>query len=512
MADFQTKVSQPAPWSLAVVRGRDVGRVYALAAGETILGNALNGEPGLELSDQEGGLPRRMAARHAAITLTGQEPAIRDLDTPGGTFVNRQRLLAGQSRRLQPGDVIQLGGVQLRLERGSASPPGAQVVAPTAPVVHQAAAPGPQAAGAAAMASANTSAGRLPVPFAMAAGPTCRTWDDFLVLAAQRWTDLRDELSSGRLAEYLRKIQRINLIPRRDTSQTLDEQLDQWLARLPASRSSDPELDVHPEVLHVRAVAGGGTTRQALRISNTGYRLLQCTARVEPAGTRWIRLRPEHDGRPFFTIEETELPIELEIPEVLDRPLTAAIVLESNGGTRQVGVRVERSVPAGEPLEPATGPGVAPVSDWVQPLRGQLARWTPGVRIAWGVLGAIVLRSLVVLAAMTPVGGSTGSTAEPRLASLALVLAVVGVVAGGILGSRQGDRRDLVSAGFTGGLLGLLAASLIHAVVRSVEGILGSWSSSLWAVGLLWAAIGAVIAGLTTFLIPYRPDHAETTP
>ncbi|HZW34151.1 MAG TPA: FHA domain-containing protein [Isosphaeraceae bacterium] len=501
MADSPTQDAQPAAWSLAVVRGREVGRVYALAAGETILGNALNGAPGLDLSDQEGGLPRRMAARHAAVTLTGQEAAIRDLDSPGGTFVNRQRLLAGQSRRLQPGDVIQLGGVQLRLERRTAAPPGA-------------AAPGPQAGGAAAMAVATTAVGRLPVPFAMAAGPSCRTWDDFLALAAQRWIDLRDELSSGRLAEYLRKIQRIDLVPRLEPSQSPDEQLDQWLARLPASRSSAPELDVHPEVVTVRAVTGGGITRQALRVSNTGYRLLRCIARVEPAGTRWLRLRPEHDGRPFFTIEETDLSIELEIPEVLDCPLTAAIVLESNGGTRRVGVRIERPVPAVEPLEPATDPGAGPVSDWVRPLGAHLARWKPGVRIAAGVLGATLFRSLVVLIGMAPVGGSTGSMAEPRLAALALALAVVGVVGGGILGSRQGDRRDLVSAGFAGGLLGLLAAAVLHAVVRSVERLLGSWSSSLGAVGLLWAAIGAVLAGLATWLVPYRPDndHAEATP
>src|SRR5262249_102887 len=250
MADFQTKASPPAAWSLAVVRGRDVGRAYALAAGETILGNALDSESGLDLSDQEGGSQRRMAARHAVLTLTGQEPAIRDLDSPGGTFVNRQRLLAGQSRRLKAGDVIQLGGVQLRLEREAASPPGGEIAAPTAPapVAPQAAAPAPRAAAAAATAAASLTApaGGLPVPFPMAAGPPCRTWDDFLVLGAQRWTDLRDELSSGRLAEYLRRIQRNDLVPRLEMSQSHDEQLDQWLARLPASRSSAPELDVHP--------------------------------------------------------------------------------------------------------------------------------------------------------------------------------------------------------------------------------------------------------------------------
>src|SRR5437868_1955272 len=115
MAHHQTMATQPAPWSLEVVRGRDIGRVYGLAPGETILGNALNGQPGLDLIEQEGASPRRMAAQHAAITWTGQELMVRDLDTPGGTFVNRQRLLSGQSRRLQVGDVIQLGSVQLQV-------------------------------------------------------------------------------------------------------------------------------------------------------------------------------------------------------------------------------------------------------------------------------------------------------------------------------------------------------------------------------------------------------------
>ena len=63
---------------------------------------------------------RRMAARHAAITAAGQDLTIRDLESPGGTFVNRQRLLSGQSRRLEPGDVIQLGGVQLEVKRQAA--------------------------------------------------------------------------------------------------------------------------------------------------------------------------------------------------------------------------------------------------------------------------------------------------------------------------------------------------------------------------------------------------------
>ena len=119
-------------WSLEIVRGTAVGRQYALETGETVVGNALNGARGLDLVDQEGNSPRKMAGRHAALSDSGQELTIRDLETPGGTFVNQQRLLAGQTRRLVPGDVIQLGSVQVRVKHVLA-PAGAPAGKPAAP-------------------------------------------------------------------------------------------------------------------------------------------------------------------------------------------------------------------------------------------------------------------------------------------------------------------------------------------------------------------------------------------
>ena len=249
---------------------------------------------GLDLVDQEGNSPRKMAGRHAALTSTGQELTIRDLDTPGGTFVNQQRLLAGQARRLAPGDVIQLGGVQLRVKQTGAAPSAAprgigESAAPAGKAVpwqypsrhrpgkryprqypsrhrpgkrylgstrrgagresgtlgstHRGTGRegralsntcrgagcegGPSAAPAAAPAKAAVptpkpvapavasppTPGRLTTPFSLAGGAQCRTWDDFLVLAAQSWPALRDELTSGRLAEFLRRIHRPDLVP-----------------------------------------------------------------------------------------------------------------------------------------------------------------------------------------------------------------------------------------------------------------------------------------------------------
>ena len=102
---------------LEVVRGRNVGRRYQVGTGETPIGNALAGAQGFDLADQESNSPRRMAGRHACLTAAGDALSIRDLESPGGTFVNRQRLLAGQVQPLQPGDLIQVGGVQLEVKR-----------------------------------------------------------------------------------------------------------------------------------------------------------------------------------------------------------------------------------------------------------------------------------------------------------------------------------------------------------------------------------------------------------
>ena len=119
--------------------------------------------------------------------------------------------------------------------------------------------------------------------FFAARRPECRSWDDFLVIAAQNWRRLRDELTSGRLGDFVRRVRRPDLLPRLEKARSADDQLDDWLGRLPTTRPSALELDVHPQSLLVRADGGGGLTQQTLRMTNIGYRLLRSTARVEPA-------------------------------------------------------------------------------------------------------------------------------------------------------------------------------------------------------------------------------------
>ncbi len=324
---------------------------------------------------------------------------------------------------------------------------------------------------------------------------------------------MRDELTSGRLADYLRRIGRIDLVPRVNPNRSADDQLDDWLARLPASRSSAPEIDVHPETVLIRATAPGGIVQQTLRITNVGYRLLRSTARVEPSGTLWLRLALEFDGRPFLTIDQTDLPIEVEFPETIDGPLVAQVVIDSNGGSRSIAVRVER--PAGSfelPEHPRSAAGETVIARAA--LGQSLAHIPPGVRIAACCAGAAALRIVAAFMNRLLTGKDPVSGIEPRLASIAIILVAVGVLCG--LAAVAGRRRewwDFPAIAFAAGSAGLLVASVWCALLQSVEHLFAFLSSgSLVLAGLVSCALGAVLAVCSSFLFPYRSSEPEATP
>jgi FHA domain len=489
-------------WSLEVVRGREVGRRYQIGIGETPIGNTLAGAPGLDLADQESNSLRRMAGRHACLTWSDGALSIRDLESPGGTFVNRQRLLAGQARPLQPGDLIQLGGVQLEVKRERPLDP--QTAVPSQPQ------PGSQPQLSSRPMSPHqlkSEPAALSVPFMIQGGSTCRAWDDFIVLAAQRWTLVRDELTSGRIADHLKRIGRSDLVPRPEPTETADEQLDAWLARLPTSRSSDPELDIHPLPLMIRAATPGGLIRKTVRISNVGYRLLRSTVRVEPATSGGIRLAAGFSAGPFLTIDHTDMPLEIQLPENSLSTTLGTVVVESNGGTRRLEILLEQhAVNATSALEADVAGPVKPVGG--TRLLGKLVAAQPLVqRLILAPLALLLFRLVMLVAGLIPLGSPGASRFEPRLGSMALVLAAAGALCGSLAGK---EPRDRAACGFTGGMVGLLAAAVGFALIRSVESVLDGWASSPLAALLLWALLGLAIALVTWVALP--PSGPISTP
>jgi FHA domain len=503
-------------WTLEVVRGRDVGKHYAVDPGENLAGNALGGARGFDLAEQEQNSPRRMAARQAAFVATGDSLVIRDLESPGGTFVNRQRLLSGQERRLEPDDMIQLGGVQLRVKRENEAPAPHRANSSTAaaPRAHSEPLPPPLPVSPSAGPRNDGRPGMMAIPYTLAGGAVCRSWDDFLTLAAQRWALVRDEIASGRLAEHLRKIQRTDLLPRPDSSQNADERLDAWLERLPSVRSSAPELEVHPETLVVRLATIGGTVRQTLRITNVGYRLLRSRARVEGDEKARIRIPAEFRDQSFLTVDQTEMPVEIDLPEALSVSSPGVVVIESNGGTKRIEVKIERPARANEVPEFAAEFPRADSAAWRHAFAARLAGVSLIRRVLFAAGLMFAVRALVLVVGFIPVGVAGASRVEPRLGAIALLCAAIGLVIGAMRASRAGHWNDAAPAGFAGGLAGVFVGAFLSALLKSIESLLGSWVTSAVAVLLLWPLLGAGIALLSWLVLPARtaPRTSEFTP
>lgn len=85
----------------------DNGERHVLAS-EMLIGRALTDDI---LITGEG-----VSAQHARLTVRGAHVYLEDLDTPGGTYVNDERLRPGDARPLHPGNKIRIGTVSFTLE------------------------------------------------------------------------------------------------------------------------------------------------------------------------------------------------------------------------------------------------------------------------------------------------------------------------------------------------------------------------------------------------------------
>jgi hypothetical protein len=346
-------------------------------------------------------------------------------------------------------------------------------------------------------------------PFTLATGTVCRTWDDFLTASSHNWPALRDELSSGRLATFLTNAGRPDLAPPATAAGSADERLDAWLARVPATRAVQPDMEIYPAVLRVRAVKGGGTVRQKLTVTNTGYRLLRSTIKVEPASAAgWLVVAPAFAGTAFATSEQTEVTLEVRVPETLDRSLTAALVIEGNGGSRRVEVRVEPPA-KGEPFLETTSAGPAAVR---ATLTERIAAIPSGLRVVAAAAAVFLIRSLLWAGDVVAGRFASGAPPRPSLGASAVMLGLAGCALGAMLARRRGEPRDAPAGAFAGGFAGVLVAALAVAACRSIEPLFG-WTAGGTLLGstFFWTALAAFAAGLSTVLVPYRKPSEVTS-
>src|SRR5262249_13378069 len=94
-------------WQLLVIDGADKDRFYPLPEeGLVSIGNSRKNAD-IVLHDLY------VARVHCEIRVADQRVMVTDSDTPGGTFVNGQRI---KEQEIRLGDVLRLGNSHLRLE------------------------------------------------------------------------------------------------------------------------------------------------------------------------------------------------------------------------------------------------------------------------------------------------------------------------------------------------------------------------------------------------------------
>jgi hypothetical protein len=110
------KLAADAKPLLVVLRGIKINVEYPLYEGHNFIGRADEKPVDIDLEDQEP--PDRIwsSRQHALITFENGSLVIEDLNSSNGTFVNRARIYPGQKKALQPGDVIQIGTVQMKVK------------------------------------------------------------------------------------------------------------------------------------------------------------------------------------------------------------------------------------------------------------------------------------------------------------------------------------------------------------------------------------------------------------
>jgi len=101
-------------FKLIVLRGRQKDKEYILIPGRNLVGRNDAKPVDIDLEPQEDPSKVWVSRQHAVIYVT-DGILIEDLNSSNGTYVNRERIFPGQKQNLKPGDLIQIGSVQLKL-------------------------------------------------------------------------------------------------------------------------------------------------------------------------------------------------------------------------------------------------------------------------------------------------------------------------------------------------------------------------------------------------------------
>jgi hypothetical protein len=175
---------------------------------------------------------------------------------------------------------------------------------------------------------------------------TCRNFDELALACQENWTQTLELLQQGYLEGFLGSLGRADLaLAAREAARYPDRErgLDQFLSKLPTDVIAAPNLEVEPTDVNLGQLQPGEDRDLHLHLVNTGMRLLYGSVSCD--NCVWLTVG-EGLGAPqklFEFTRELDIPVHVrgQVLRASNKPLEGRLVVDSNGGTIVVLVRLE---------------------------------------------------------------------------------------------------------------------------------------------------------------------------
>jgi hypothetical protein len=186
----------------------------------------------------------------------------------------------------------------------------------------------------------------FPNQFVFPSGRSCRNFDELAYACQQEWQGARSLLEQGYLERFLGGIGRADLaLAAKEAARFPDRDrgLDQLLARLPSNVLQPPQLQVEPREVNLGQMQVGQDRRFDLHLDNAGKRLLYGTVSVEDCP--WLSVGDGQGAaqKLFQFSDALTIPVHVRGKRFRagNKPLEGRLLIESNGGSETIAVRVE---------------------------------------------------------------------------------------------------------------------------------------------------------------------------
>jgi hypothetical protein len=234
-----------------------------------------------------------------------------------------------------------------------------------------------------------TGAQPFPHPFTFPSGKACNNFDQLALACQANWNEAITLLRNGYMEGFLSGLGRGDLaMAAREASRLADGDrgLDQFMTKLPTDVIAPPRLHVSPQEINLGLLHIGDNRHFEIHLANQGMGLLYGSLTCEDC--MWLAVG-EGGGatqKVFQFVGEIDLPIHVRGDHLRagDKPMEANVVVQTNGGSARVAVRVEvpaQPFPDG-PLAGATSPRQLASKAKAQPRaavpyfeKGAVARW-----------------------------------------------------------------------------------------------------------------------------------------